>query len=172
MIWDIIIIGSGPAGLAAATAAKGLNVLLLEKENTIANKLRLSGAGQCNMTHHGPFEDFQDKYGDKWRFIRSSMRAYTNEDMIRYFKEKGCDVTVAENGKVFPKSLKADDVIDTLVGDISPTVKINTSEPVLKLSHDDVFIIETWNFNNNTLCEIYTHTTTLFVVGKSINFNI
>ena len=143
MIWDVIIIGSGPAGLAAATALKGLNVLLLEKENTLANKLRLSGAGQCNMTHHGPFEDFEDKYGDKWRFIRPSMRAFTNEDMIHYFKKHGCDVVVTDKGKVFPKSLKSQDVIDVLVDDIKSSVKINTSEPVLKVSYDEHYRVET-----------------------------
>lgn len=143
MIWDVIIIGSGPAGLAAATALKGLNVLLLEKEATVGNKLRLSGAGQCNLTHSGSLEDFENKYGDKWRFIRYSMSAYTNEDMISYFKKQGCDVIVTDKGKVFPKSLKATDVIDVLIKDINSSTKLNTSEPVIKLSYDESYIIET-----------------------------
>ncbi|MBI9011174.1 MAG: aminoacetone oxidase family FAD-binding enzyme [Clostridiales bacterium] len=154
MIWDVIIIGSGPAGLAAATVLRGLNVLLLEKENTVANKLRLSGAGQCNMTHSGQLEDFEDKYGDKWRFIRPSMKAYTNEDMIRYFKKQGCDVIVTDKGKVFPKSLKADDVIDVLIKDINSSIKINTSEPVIKLLYDDNYRIETTKSVYQSKCVI------------------
>ena len=46
----IIIIGSGPAGLAAAAAAaeNGAQVTVLERMPELSVKLRASGGGKCN----------------------------------------------------------------------------------------------------------------------------
>jgi predicted flavoprotein YhiN len=53
MIYDVIVIGAGAAGLmAAATAAKfGQKILLLEKSDKIGEKIRISGGGRCNFTN-------------------------------------------------------------------------------------------------------------------------
>ncbi|MEK9147658.1 MAG: FAD-dependent oxidoreductase, partial [Patescibacteria group bacterium] len=44
-IWDVIVIGGGPAGMMAAgrAAEKGRSVLLLEKNQTLGKKLLLTG---------------------------------------------------------------------------------------------------------------------------------
>ena len=51
----LIVIGGGPAGLMAAgqAAIRGSNVMLLEKNEHPARKLRLAGNGRCNLTNHG-----------------------------------------------------------------------------------------------------------------------
>lgn len=141
MIWDVIIIGSGPAGLASAVSLKGHKVLLLEKESELANKLRLSGAGQCNMTHEGSLEAFKLKYGKKWRFIQHAMTCYTNDDMIKYFRKHDCNVVVTEAGKVFPESMKSADVIDVLVNDTD--ANINKDEAVTNIQYDGLYRVTT-----------------------------
>ncbi len=144
MIWDVIIIGSGPAGLAAATAIKGKDVLLLEKEKGMSNKLRLSGAGQCNITHGGSINDFKDNYGSAWRFVRTALMSYTNTDMENEFKKYGLPLVTREDLKVFPHTLKSDDVIECLIQVIKDNgVKINTDEEVISIDKDDLFTIKT-----------------------------
>jgi len=48
MIYDVIIIGAGAAGLFSALSIKNKKVLLIEKNAAPGQKLLISGAGQCN----------------------------------------------------------------------------------------------------------------------------
>lgn len=52
---DLIIIGGGAAGLAAAVAAKrsapSMQVTVLEKKDKPGKKLRATGNGRCNITN-------------------------------------------------------------------------------------------------------------------------
>ena len=51
----IVVIGGGAAGFFGAIRAAEQNpaaeVLLLEKNRTVLNKVRISGGGRCNVTH-------------------------------------------------------------------------------------------------------------------------
>ena len=52
-LFDVIVVGGGPAGMmAAGTAAeKGANVILLEKNESLGKKLLITGGGRCNVTN-------------------------------------------------------------------------------------------------------------------------
>lgn len=145
MIYDVIIIGAGPAGLFAAANIKDKKVLILEKNKTAGKKLLLSGAGQCNYTNDCYIDDFLQKYGDKSRFIKPALYNFTNRDTIGFFEEKGLKSLIREDKKVFPHSLKAMDVLNVLVGCVKHTEMIlNTS--VEKVSYDvtqELFYIKT-----------------------------
>ena len=54
MIYDVIVVGGGPAGMyAAITAARrGKKVLLLERNDRLGKKLLITGKGRCNVTNH------------------------------------------------------------------------------------------------------------------------
>jgi beta-galactosidase/beta-glucuronidase len=58
--YDVIVIGGGPAGMmAAGTAAeRGKKVLLLEKNDMLGKKLRITGKGRCNITNTADDETF------------------------------------------------------------------------------------------------------------------
>ena len=53
MIWDVIVIGAGAAGLMTAIRARrsGLNVLLLDGKERIGAKILMSGGTRCNLTN-------------------------------------------------------------------------------------------------------------------------
>jgi len=55
-IWDVVIIGGGPAGMMAGivSARRGLSVLILEKNATLGKKLLITGGGRCNLTNNQP----------------------------------------------------------------------------------------------------------------------
>ena len=55
-IWDVAVIGGGPAGMMAAgrAAELGAKVLLIEKNSTLGKKLLITGGGRCNVTNAEP----------------------------------------------------------------------------------------------------------------------
>lgn len=136
MIYDVIIIGAGPAGLFAAANIKNKRVLIIEKNKSPGKKLLLSGAGQCNYTNNCEIGDFLQKYGDKGRFIKTALYNFTNNDLINFFKEKGLDSTIREDNKVFPYSFKAVDVLNVLI-DSARHDEMLLNMPVERVSYDE-----------------------------------
>ncbi len=114
---DIIIIGSGPAGLFAAIEAGGKErrVLVLERNSCAGKKLLISGAGQCNLTHDGDIKDFLNFYGDNGRFVKHALFKFSNENLIEFFKKNGLKLICNEGGKVFPETLKSSSVLEVLL---------------------------------------------------------
>lgn len=112
---DVIVIGTGPAGLFTAIHCKGLKVLALEKNASPGKKLLISGTGRCNLTHECKLSDFFDHYGENQRFLKSALHSFTNTDLIRFFNDHGLETVVDKNGKVFPASQKAQDILQVLI---------------------------------------------------------
>ena len=124
-----IIIGGGPAGLflAARLGAMSLahssdegnwpspsGVLLLERGQRPGRKLLASGSGRCNITHKGGIEDFLDRYGGKGRFLKKALYAFPNSSLIAWFLERGLSFETEDDGKIFPASRRASDVLRAL----------------------------------------------------------
>ena len=127
MIYDLIIIGGGPAGLFAGANIKDKKVLILEKNEIPGKKLLLSGAGQCNYSNSCSISDFLKQYGKEGRFLRIALYNFTNYDAIDFFDQKGLKSIIREDGKVFPQSLKAKDILNVLTnvnGEILPNTMV------------------------------------------------
>ena len=69
--YDVIVIGGGPAGMmAAGTAANnGKRVLLIEKNDMLGRKLRITGKGRCNITNTADDETFFDNLPKNSKFM-------------------------------------------------------------------------------------------------------
>ncbi len=116
-VYDLIIAGCGPSGFFCAITAAyyGLKTIILEKNNVPGKKILVSGSGQCNFTHVADISDFINRYGEKGRFLKKALFEFTNNDLIKFFVNRGVDITVTADGKVFPKSMKAKDLVDVLI---------------------------------------------------------
>lgn len=114
MIYDAIIIGAGASGLYCAAHLKNKNVLIIEKNKRIGLKVLASGSGQCNLTHGGYMNAFLGHYGTNKAFVKPALNAHANKDVVSYFESCGVKCFEREDGKVFPVSLKASDVVDAL----------------------------------------------------------
>ena len=118
MIYDIIIIGAGASGLFAASNIKlseGQHGLILNKSSRPGLKLLMSGAGQCNLTHAGDIRNYITHYGQNGKKIRSILYSFSNIDTCEWFSSRGLPLVTRNDGKVFPKSMNAKDVLDLLL---------------------------------------------------------
>jgi len=142
-----VVIGAGPAGLFGAihAAAPGTRVLVLEKNERPGAKLLLSGSGQCNLTHGGEIRELILHYGDHGKFAKPALMSFSNTALMNFFTKRGLPMVSEENGKIFPKTKSAEDVLEILLAECRKRgVVIRCSEPVQTVSRQDgLFTITT-----------------------------
>jgi predicted Rossmann fold flavoprotein len=129
---DFCIIGGGPAGVMAAIRAneRGKKVVLIEKNNVLGNKFLLTGGGRCNLTHAGlTNKEFVSNYENNGDFLLSPLSKFSPNDLMKYFKDKGVKLK-EEDGKVFPKSDKAREVLNCLIRELKGVKVLYDSEVV------------------------------------------
>lgn len=115
VIYERIIIGGGAAGLFCAASASVSGGLILEASPSAGRKLLLSGSGQCNLTHGGSIRDFISHYGENGTKIRSALYQANNLLLIETMESLGVSLMEREDGKLFPRSLKASHVLRALL---------------------------------------------------------
>lgn len=130
-VWDVIVIGGGPAGMMAAgtAASHGKRVLLLEKNEKLGKKLFLTGKGRCNITNAAAIETFMEHIPKNSKFLYSAFSAFSNLDLMNFFEQLGVKLKVEQGKRVFPASDKSSDIIKALVKYLRQSnvqVKLNT----------------------------------------------
>jgi predicted Rossmann fold flavoprotein len=118
---DLIIIGAGAAGLAAAIfageelAAQGSNhrVAILEGAVKPGAKILISGGGRCNVTNERVLPD--DYQGGPRPLIRNVLRAFDERATLTWFGRMGVPLKLEPTGKYFPLSNDAHTVLDALL---------------------------------------------------------
>lgn len=115
MSYDVVIIGGGAAGLAAAVflgrAGEARRILLLEKGPRVGKKLMATGNGTCNLTNiHATAAD----YHGAPRLARAALEAFSVAQTMDFFTSIGVDCATRPDGKVYPLSEQAGAVLDAL----------------------------------------------------------
>jgi predicted Rossmann fold flavoprotein len=137
--YDVIALGAGAAGLLAATRAAeiGARVLLAEKNRRPGVKILISGGTRCNITNarglrnldvvSGPIDPAYDRadsrgnraiqqaFGANGAFLVPALRRFDVDTTVRMFEEAGVATKVEGNGKIFPVSDRAVDVLAALL---------------------------------------------------------
>jgi len=114
--YNCIIVGAGAAGLfyAAADETEGRK-LIIEKTSCPGQKLLMSGNGMCNITHGGSIKDFIAHYADSGSNIRTCLYKHSNLELMQFMEHAGVSLMERPDGKIFPASMKAADVLDALL---------------------------------------------------------
>ncbi len=110
---DVVIIGSGAAGMMCAIQAgmRGRSVILLDHAKKLAEKIRISGGGNCNFTNiHAKPENY---ISENPHFCRSALARYTPQDFIALLKKHNIGFHEKKLGQLFC-STGADAIIGML----------------------------------------------------------
>jgi len=129
--FDVIIVGAGPAGMMAAIIAveQQKKVLLIERNNSLGKKLLISGNGRCNLTNSCDITEFLSKFSASRNFLRNTFAKFFNTDLISFFENSNLRLKIENDGRVFPKSDKAEDVLNILKAKLeNRNIKIIFSE--------------------------------------------
>jgi predicted Rossmann fold flavoprotein len=102
MMHDVIVVGAGAAGLffAGSLAPGRFRVLLIDHSAKLAEKVRISGGGRCNITN---LEGAKlDRYhGQEPRFARQALNAFGPEAFLSQFRRDGLSVHEKHRGQLF-----------------------------------------------------------------------
>jgi predicted Rossmann fold flavoprotein len=115
----IVIIGGGAAGFFAAIACAEANpdvsVLILEKAAHVLQKVKISGGGRCNVTHACFVDaDLVQYYPRGSKELRGPFSRFGPADTMEWFADRGVDLKIEEDNRVFPVTDKSQTILDCL----------------------------------------------------------
>src|SRR4051812_15560659 len=149
---DVVVVGGGAAGLAAAIfcarSAPERRILCVDGAKTIGAKILVSGGGRCNVTNRVVTE--QDYWGGDRRVIRNVLRAYPPGRAVRFFEELGVALCEEEDGKYFPSTNRARTVLDALLGALTAAgAELHQSQRVTRIERAERgFVVKTDDRNS------------------------
>lgn len=99
--YDVIIIGAGAAGLAAAAQviANGKTVAVFDMGATPARKVMVSGGGRCNLTNTAA--RFDRYFGKNPNFVRGALSRVSPNDILDWASEHNLKLSEKTPGRFF-----------------------------------------------------------------------
>lgn len=139
---DIVVLGGGAAGyfgaIAAAASAPGARVEIWEKGHEVLSKVRISGGGRCNVTHH--CEDprlLASHYPRGGRELMGPFHSWQPRDTIRWFQERGVKLKVESDGRMFPTSDDSATIVDCLQAEVRRLgIQVRTGRELVSMQRE------------------------------------
>ena len=153
----IAVIGGGAAGFFSAICAaqlakeKGLSldIRIFESTGQYLKKVKISGGGRCNVTHHCyDIKMFCQNYPRGSRELLSPMQRFQAKDTVEWFKKEGVQLVAEADGRMFPDTDSSATIIDCYLKlvekfqiKLAPESRVSSIEPLssnrLKLQISD-----------------------------------
>jgi len=108
-MFDVCIIGGGPAGLMAAETAadNGLSVVIIDAKPTYGRKFLMAGKSGLNITKDEAKSEFLNHYFNAKKWLAPIINNFDNEAVMKWAQDLDQEIFTGSSGRVFPKSMKA-----------------------------------------------------------------
>ncbi len=140
----ILVIGGGASGFFAAINAAvnfpEAKVIILEKTNKVLSKVRVSGGGRCNVTHHCVDNtELIKNYPRGEKELRQVFSQFTVTDTVDWFVKRGVKLKTESDGRMFPESNSSETIINCFLSEAQKyNIDIKLSEEVLSVTKTDI----------------------------------
>lgn len=139
----VVVVGGGAAGffsaIVLADLKKDVEVIILEKTMQPLAKVKISGGGRCNVTHdcYEP-QTLSLNYPRGSDVLKKAFYTFQPKDMIQWLQDRGVEVKVEHDGRIFPKSNSSSTIIQCFLQqaqDLNVSVRLHSeAESLEKLS--------------------------------------
>ena len=134
------VIGGGAAGFFAALSAAqhhpSAQVVLFEKTAKLLSKVKISGGGRCNVTHHCFSPSALSKhYPRGGKQLKKALGKFQASDTVAWFESRGVALKTESDGRMFPTTDSSQTIIDCLLHEADQHgVDIRLQSPVRELT--------------------------------------
>jgi predicted Rossmann fold flavoprotein len=148
---DLVVVGGGAAGffgaIIAAETNPALKIIILEKTPKLLSKVKVSGGGRCNVTHHCVEPTPLAKhYPRGQKELKEIFRAFQTTDMVKWLAAKGVALKVEDDGRMFPTTDSSQTIIDCFLNESKRLkIEVRINEGVEEVVHSNHFTIKTSN---------------------------
>lgn len=154
--YDLIVIGSGAAGMMASIVAgeQGKSVLLIEKLSSLGPKLKATGGGRCNLTNTLSNEDFMKSFGRDGQFMRDALNEFDSNDLVEFFKQLGVETHAPDGFHIFPITHNSTTIIEALKNRLEAlNIDILLSQKVTQIDIEDLKVKSVKTIDNEYFSE-------------------
>lgn len=158
----IIIIGGGAAGFfcAANLDETKFEVIILEQNSDVLQKVKISGGGRCNVSHacFDPKELVQF-YPRGNKELLSVFHKFQPGDTMEWFDQRNVALKIESDNRMFPESNSSQTIINTLLEEVSnKNFQIHTKSVVLEIAEKEHQYLVTTS-TNTYLADFIIYTT-------------
>ncbi len=144
----LVIIGGGASGffcaINAAIANKDLDIILLEKQTKVLQKVKVSGGGRCNVTHACfSVAELVKKYPRGKSFLKKSFSHFSPQNTIEWFQSHGVELKTEADGRMFPNTDSSQTIVDCLLKEVTKhkiDLRINTEVLAIEKKSSHFFL--------------------------------
>ncbi len=160
----IAIIGGGASGIFAAIRSAqvakekkiDVDICVFEASTNFLRKVRISGGGRCNVTHHlVDIKDFSLNYPRGQKELLSPFQKFQAADTIKWFEDRGVNLKHESDGRMFPITDRSETIIDCFIKEtnkhkvkllskknVNAIKKLQDGRITLSINEDESFIAD------------------------------
>lgn len=120
--FDLVVIGGGAAGffcaVNVATQFPGARIAIADRASKFLSKVKISGGGRCNVTHHCfDVRELVNYYPRGSKQLRQAFNRFQPADTVEWFAQRGVKLVTEADGRMFPSTNTSQTIIDCLMGE-------------------------------------------------------